>query len=253
MQPTPRWVRWILAAITASALLAGVTPSGDRGMGPRLAAAQGTAVGHTLLGATQTNLAAYEAAAGTILPLIRIYRNIGEDAIGEPEQRLLSSGHTLLLSIAPRMRDGTRISLSSIAAGSQDAYFAAQLDALNVLPTTPYFIFDHEPTNNEQSQACSTTARRCGPEFVAAWRHLHDLAQQREDTRLVWVWTMEGFTFRSDAAVASMFYPGADAVDALGVDVYPTGACDANGGAETFAGLTQSMLQWRQANAPALP
>ena len=55
-----------------------------------------------------------------------------------------------------------------------------------------------------------------GPEFIAAWRHLHDIFRRAGASNVAWVWcpTAEGF----DRGEAAAFYPGDDVVDWICVE-----------------------------------
>jgi hypothetical protein len=55
-------------------------------------------------------------------------------------------------------------------------------------------------------------------DFIAAWRHLHDIFQQEGVTNAAWVWCPMSVSFRS--GVAQQYYPGAQYVDWIGADGY---------------------------------
>ena len=86
---------------------------------------------------------------------------------------------------------------------------------LNGIKTTPYLVFDGEPEIILETRACSQPGDNavCGPEFVAAWRHLHDLAQRHGLTRLQWVWNLTGKIYLTQASDVADYFPGTAVVD----------------------------------------
>jgi len=74
-------------------------------------------------------------------------------------------------------------------------------------------------------------------DFIAAWKHIRAIFEQRHVRNVAWVWcpTAKGFA-GGDAAA---FYPGNDQVDWVCADVYP-----GTGGYRSFAATADAFLAW---------
>ena len=107
---------------------------------------------------------------------------------------------------------------AKIAAGDSDSYietFAAAVRALNV----PIVLsFGHEFNGNWYPWG---TTGSTAAQFVAAWRHVHDLFAQAGATNVVWVWDPNDVYPVPDVNLAD-YYPGDSYVDWVGVTGYWT-------------------------------
>jgi hypothetical protein len=107
---------------------------------------------------------------------------------------------------------------ADIAAGHSDAYiesFAAAVRALNV----PIVLsFGHE--FNGDWYPWGTTGSTPA-QFVAAWRHIHDLFAEAGATNVIWVWDPNDIYPVPDVNLAR-YYPGDSYVDWVGVTGYWT-------------------------------
>jgi hypothetical protein len=118
--------------------------------------------------------------------------------------------------------------LAAIADGRSDAYittFAAAVRALN-LPVA--ISFGHEMNGNWYPWGSSQTT---AAEFVAAWRHIHNLFIQAGASNVIWVWNPNIVNGLPQVQLRP-YWPGASYVDWVGV----TGYFPATG-PETFASL----------------
>ena len=118
--------------------------------------------------------------------------------------------------------------LAAIADGRNDAYitrFAAAVRALN-LPVA--ISFGHEMNGNWYPWGSSQTT---AAEFVAAWRHIHNLFIQAGASNVIWVWNPNIVNGLPQVQLRP-YWPGASYVDWVGV----TGYFPATG-PETFASL----------------
>jgi hypothetical protein len=193
-----------------------------------------------------------EKSLGRTFALARQYRRIDE-AYGSPRQvALAKSGHSLVLSIRAQNAAGW-IKYPAITAGKYDATIAAGLAKLNALPTVTYVIFQHEPDANISKPACTNTAdTACGPEFVAAWKHLYNLSKARGFTRLKWSWTVTSYGFSPQTNVRNNYYwPGASYTDWIGVDAY-NGGCNGNWYG-SFSEMLAKSIAWIRQKAPNAP
>ena len=147
--------------------------------------------------------------------------------------------------------------LADVAAGKYDQQFLAQLQPLNALPSTPFVAFDDEPENVLETRACSKPGdhKVCGPEFVAAWRHVHDLAKARGLTKLRWVWALTANFFADSPDSVDLYFPGLTYVDWVGADLYnqDCGTKTAAYKTDTFAKLIAPVLKWHDAKAADMP
>ncbi len=60
------------------------------------------------------------------------------------------------------------------------------------------------------------------PEFVAAWRHFHDLVVAEGATNVTWAWTVNSIWYDPGSDPAP-YYPGDEYVDWVGIDTYNWG------------------------------
>jgi glycosyl hydrolase family 26 len=107
-------------------------------------------------------------------------------------------------------------SLKSIADGASDPYikkFAQDVARLN-LPIA--ISFGHEMNGNWYAWGRDKTTPA---DFVAAWRHIHDLFQNEGATNVIWVWTPNVITPMPDVGL-KQYYPGDAYVDWAGMIGY---------------------------------
>jgi Glycosyl hydrolase family 26 len=60
------------------------------------------------------------------------------------------------------------------------------------------------------------------PDFVAAWRHFHDLVEEEGATNVTWAWVVNS-VWRDPASDPTPYYPGDAYVDWVGMDAYNWG------------------------------
>jgi hypothetical protein len=195
-----------------------------------------------------------EADLGRPFALAREYRRMDQSFVGSRMQSLVSSGHALVVSVKSKTAT-TAIPYTDITAGKYDQTFLAGFDQIEALPLPTYFIFQHEVDSSAAKASCSssaTTDAACGPEFIAAWRHVYDLAHSHGYTKPVFTWTITNYGFNPQTGVRNNHYwPGADYTDWLGVDAY-------NGGCQgtwygTFEETLASTVEWAKTHAPNMP
>ncbi len=61
------------------------------------------------------------------------------------------------------------------------------------------------------------------PEFVAAWRHFHDLVVAQGATNVTWTWVVNSIWDPESESNPSPYYPGGEYVDWVGLDSYNWG------------------------------
>jgi hypothetical protein len=109
--------------------------------------------------------------------------------------------------------------LDSIARGQQDGHLTCWADALAVSESEVYLRFAHE--FNGDWYPWSPVKGTSPEQFVAAWRHVHDLFRRRGVSNVRWVWSPNAVS--TDPAPLAAWYPGSAYVDVLGVDGYNWG------------------------------
>ena len=133
--------------------------------------------------------------------------------------------------------------LSSIAAGTYDAYLIKQAKALATVPGKVVLRFAHEMNGNWYSWGRGVNGNTDAA-YVAAFRHVHDVLTAAGATNVIWVWA-PGAT--DPATDVSGLWPGAAYVDWVGLSVYfqtPT---------ETFAHLMNPVIANINSFAPSTP
>src|SRR5256885_10043351 len=202
-----------------------------------------------------------EAALGRTFAVAKTYHPFSAKALTDADRTLAFSDHALLYSISPLEQSAsgalTFDRLTDVVAGRYDDQLIAQLQALNRIPTTPFVIFDDEPDNATEAKACSKPGdhKVCGPEFAAAWRHVHDFAKARGLTRLRWVMALSATLYAEAPDAVDLYYPGAGYVDWIGANLYnrDCGTRTAAYKTDTFAKLFAPVLAWHDARAKDLP
>jgi hypothetical protein len=193
-----------------------------------------------------------ESGLGRKFALAREYRRIDQSFVNSRMQTLVNTGHSVVVSVRAR-NVSTYIPYSAITGGQYDNAFVNGLAQLNALATPAYFIFQHEADSTAAKDSCSKPSDSvCGPEFIAAWRHIYNLAQARGFTKVLFMWTVTSYGFSPQTNVRNNYYwPGAAYTDWVGVDAY-------NGGCEgtwygTFNEMVEKSVEWTRANAPGKP
>jgi beta-mannanase len=100
---------------------------------------------------------------------------------------------------------------AAIARGAQDAWIVERADAFRAFGHPIMLIFHHEP-------AAPKFKAGTPADFVAAWRHIHDLFVQRGARNVVWVLTLNSYTIENGDA--DDYYPGDPYVDWVSADGY---------------------------------
>lgn len=128
-------------------------------------------------------------------------------------------------------------SLSAIINGNHDAYirkFAQDAKAWG----HPFFLrFDHEMNGNWYPWSEQVNGNSAG-QYVAAWRHVHDIFTQEGVTNVSWVWSVNVLG-GSTVAIESL-YPGDNYVDWVAMDGYNGGTALNWGGWLTFSQVFQT-------------
>ncbi|CCH79196.1 conserved exported hypothetical protein [Nostocoides japonicum T1-X7] len=165
-------------------------------------------------------LATAEAQAGRPFAFVYRFHDINDTIPTDDERSIVAQGKILHISIDSRdyaSADRTSISWSEVASGKYDSSLLEQARGIASLGVPVFVTFDHEPDQPAK------VALGTGSDFVAAWRHVHDLFQQAGATNAVWVWVIMGW--QPAMTRAATLWPGNDYVDWLSWEAYNQSGC----------------------------
>ena len=106
-------------------------------------------------------------------------------------------------------------STNDTAAGRYDDVFGARADAVKALGAPVFLRWFWEADGERPSKSKPAGSPE---QYIAAWRHLHELFQAHGATNAVWVWCPVSLHFYQ--GTAQPFYPGDDVVDWICADGY---------------------------------
>jgi mannan endo-1,4-beta-mannosidase len=125
------------------------------------------------------------------------------------------------------------VSVESIAAGHSDGYLTRFAKAVRALNLPVAISFGHEMNGNWYPWG---TSQATAAQFVAAWRHIHDLFAQAGATNVIWVWNPNIINPVPQVPLRP-YWPGRAYVSWVGLTGY-----FATTGAQTFATLYQPTM-----------
>jgi hypothetical protein len=128
-----------------------------------------------------------------------------------------------------------------IAAGDHDDEVDAVAQRIKEFGSPVYLSFHAEPEFNGASGPFGTES-----DFRAVWRHLVTRFEELEVTNVNWVLVMMSWTFDPRSGrVPEAYWPGADVVDAVGVDGYNWYGCSGGNQPWTaFGSIFQAPHDW---------
>jgi len=152
-----------------------------------------------------------------------VYHFHGIDETGVPnsaEKTLSSQGHYLHLNLESRrfVTGSGWIQYSAIASGQLDATLRKQAANFKALGKPVFVTFDHEPDTRAKWLSHGTPAQ-----YVAAWRHIHNVYVAAGATNVVWVWTVTGW--KGNWTKEDQLWPGSAYVDWISWDPYNLAGC----------------------------
>jgi Glycosyl hydrolase family 26 len=122
-----------------------------------------------------------------------------------------------------RQADQPAYRLSMIASGAFDSYVRRYADQVRAYGGPLFLETMHEMNGNWYPWG-GTVNGNTTADYVAAWRHLHDLFRQEGATNATWTWTPNGETGPNTAAnQPERYWPGSQYVDWVGIDSYNWG------------------------------
>ena len=102
---------------------------------------------------------------------------------------------------------------SQIIAGAYDDMIRARADGVKSLGKPIFLRWAWEPDGKRWIEKSGTPAQ-----YIAAWRHIHDIFETRGATNAVWIWCPTAYSFKTGTAWE--WYPGDAYVDWIATDGY---------------------------------
>ena len=102
-----------------------------------------------------------------------------------------------------------------LASGVHDAWLTQQADRLAAFGSPIFLRFFHEMDGGYRQ-----TYMHSAQDFIAAWRHVHDLFVQEGATNVVWIWCPTSWSFVTGSPWPPNYYPGDAYVDWIASDGY---------------------------------
>jgi hypothetical protein len=167
--------------------------------------------------ATQTPsidaLGLVESAVGRRFDMVYRFHELDDVVPTEDERKIAASGRRLHISFDTGASGAWR----DVAEGRRDADLRRAARGIASLGVPVFVTFDHEANNPAKVTLGSPD------EFVAAWRHVHDVFADAGADNVVWVWVMMGAIETLPAV--GLFWPGNDYVDWISWDTYNQSGC----------------------------
>jgi hypothetical protein len=180
---------------------------------------------------------------GRRLDIIERYHDMSVSADGifpDPQEQRLARNHLLLFSWSPNVwSSNTMYPWRTIASGALDrSVIDPEARRLRAFRHPVFLTFAAEPDAVVPQEGSPA-------QFVAAWRHIHDVFARLGARNVVWVWTTEGYL--PHARLIRSLYPGSAYVDWISYDPYNYYSCH---GApwSSFAQTVEPFYRWLMAN-----
>ena len=177
-------------------------------------------------GNTLTQLASFESHAGKKASLYGYYASFfyDSDFNASLASAISSRGTTPMLTWEPWEPNGNvnqpSYSLAQIANGSFDSYLNRWANEIKNWNRPLWLRFAHEMNGDWYPWSEGVNGNTSG-QYVAAWRHVHDVFAQAGVTNVKWIWT-PNVLMDGRPSLASL-YPGDAYVDWVGFDGYNWG------------------------------
>jgi hypothetical protein len=169
-------------------------------------------------------LAEVAALAGEAPSIVLSYKDFNQPAPIAELDAVRARGADTLLTWEPWTWGGGNeqpaYSLDRIAAGEFDAYLREWGTALGRWGQPVYLRFAHEMNGNWYPWAEGVNGNDAG-DYVAAYRHVHDVVDSTGATNITWVWNPNVPYWGSSPL--PQLYPGADYTDLVALDGYNWG------------------------------
>ena len=208
-----------------------------------------------------TSLATFEAHAGkgaSIVHYGQFWKSGGEMQPFYPgdHQRIRDHGAIPLLdwnpwdSTAGGSASQPDFALGRIIAGDFDDYITAWATGARDWGHPFFLRFAHEMNGNWYPWSENANGNSAG-QYVAAWRHVHDIFTEVGATNVTWVWC-PNTTYPGSIALSGL-YPGDAYVDWVGTDAYNWGSNPTRDGWKSFAQVVSPTYAELAGIAPTKP
>jgi len=182
-------------------------------------------LGVAISGAPQdmSRVDAWAARTGGKPNMITIYESFDDQFAAAEVRKIYAYGALPIIRWEP-FKQG----LDDIAAGRFDDYLTEFAESVKKTNVPIALTVAHEM--NGQWYPWGTQKNKPA-DFVAAWRHVHDVFKQVGATNVIWTWTPNVINYLRNSPLKA-FWPGPAYVDWLGIDGYFT-----HKGGQTFSSL----------------
>ena len=194
-----------------------------------------------------------EAAAGEVPSVILAYSDFTQAAPIAGLDAVNARGQTPMLTWEPWQAgsaDQPDYSLGHIISGEYDTYIRSWASSLKSWGKPMMLRFAHEMNGNWYPWSEQVNGNQPG-QYVAAWRHVHDIFTAVGDRNVSWVWS-PNVTYDGSIPLSEL-YPGAGYVDVVAMDGYNWGDTHADSTWTTPAELFGATLTQIRSIAPGLP
>ena len=157
--------------------------------------------------------------------IVMSYKDFSQSAPIADLNAVDARGATSLITWEPWLWSGNganqpAFALDRITAGDYDTYIAQWGTALASWGKPVMLRFAHEMNGNWYPWAESANGNQAG-DYVAAWRHVHDVVAATGASNVSWVWS-PNIPYWGSTALSGL-YPGASYVDVVSLDGYNWG------------------------------
>jgi Glycosyl hydrolase family 26 len=187
---------------------------------------------------TSKNIATRETLVGRKFVIHQKYYNFTDSFPGTSEQEDIVNGRIPLDTWQPQLSGGTQLTNNedaAIAAGTFDSTIIARAQAVKAFGHPMFLRFGHEMNGNWYPWSAYNNNDDAS-QYVAAWRHVHDIFVNQGATNAVWIWCP---SVKDNPAVAwnhwTNYFPGNNYVDWVGIDGYNWGTTESWSSWQTFA------------------
>ena len=168
-------------------------------------------LGVSVMAPQKANLAKFTAATGVSPSIIANYQAFGAPFNAKQTWQIARMGAIPLIQIDPRHQR-----LPDITAGKYDSYLRSYARAVKASRITVALSFGHEMNGGWYPWGVGHVPP---DQFVAAWRHIHDVFAYVGARNLIWVWTVNNATKAVPRKVRP-WWPGDRYVTWVGIDGY---------------------------------
>lgn len=174
----------------------------------------------------ETSVTKLESEIGRHLAFTRDYL-LWDSAFPTAFEKWLGQRGTIpMVSVKSKLSNGTIVPWASVAAAQPGSALYAQIvswaDRFASFGYPVYFTYNHEP------EASSNNTYGTAADYIAAWRHIHDIFVAQGATNVRFMWIMTDWAFKvpsTDRRYAWKWYPGDAYVDGIAADAYNWWTC----------------------------